>query len=189
MSRRSRDFVILGEITVSISLYDISVASYLQTLGGVAAVLAKGEDYARDGGLDLEAIVRYKLRDDMAPFSFQVISVWHHSMNAIRGLKEGLFQPPPKMSGLDYGKLKGLVQEATVSLEGESREDIDALAGKSMVFKIGDREIPFTTDNFILSFSMPNFYFHATTLYDILRIHGVPLGKTDYLGALRTGQG
>ncbi len=174
---------------MSISLYDISVASYLQTLGGVAAVLAKGEDYAREGHLDLEEVVRYRLRDDMLPFSFQVISVWHHSMNAIRGLKEGLFQPPPKMSGVDYGRLKELVQEATASLEAESRGDIDALAEKPMVFKIGDREIPFTATNFILSFSLPNFYFHATTLYDILRIQGVPLGKRDYLGTLRVGRG
>ncbi len=174
---------------MSLSLYDVSVASYLQTLGGVSAVLAKGEAHAADGKLDLEEIVSYRLRDDMAPFSFQVISVWHHSMNAIRGLKEGLFQPPPRMSDLNYGKLKGLVEEATVSLGGESREDIDALAGKPMAFKIGDREIPFTTDNFILSFSLPNFYFHATTLYDMLRIHGVSLGKRDYLGSLRIGNG
>jgi hypothetical protein len=174
---------------MSISLYDASVASYLQTLGGVTAVLAKGEEYARDGHLDLAEIVRFRLRDDMAPFSFQVISVWHHSMNAIRGLKAGLFQPPPTMSGLDYGKLEGLVREATQSLEAESREEIDALAGRPMVFKIGEREIPFTTTDFILSFSLPNFYFHATTLYDILRIHGVPLGKRDYLGALRVSRG
>lgn len=174
---------------MSISLYDASVASYLQSLGGVAAVLAKGEDCARDGRLDLDEIVGYRLRDDMAPFSFQVISVWHHSMNAIRGLKEGLFQPPPRMSGLDYGGLKGLVSEATASLESESRADVDALAGKPMVFKIGERELPFTAENFILSFSLPNFYFHATTLYDILRLHGVPLGKRDYLGKLRVGRG
>ncbi len=56
-----------------------------------------------------------------------------------------------------------------------------------MVFKLSDSEVPFTTTNFLLSFSLPNFYFHATTTYDILRMHGVPLGKFDYLGALRVG--
>jgi hypothetical protein len=178
-----------GRSTVSLSLYDISVASYLQTLRAMSAVLDKGADYAGDGHIDLDNIVRYRLRDDMAPFSFQVISVWHHSMNAIQGLKQGLFQPPPKMSGLDYEKLKALVSEATASLEAESREDIDALEDQDMIFKMGDREIPFTAANFVLSFSLPNFYFHAATLYDILRLHGVPLGKRDYLGTLRIGQG
>lgn len=172
---------------MAISLYDASVASYLQVLGGIAKVLAKGEKHAAGGGLDLEQIVSYQLRDDMAPFSFQVISVWHHSLGAIKGLRAGLFEPPPKMGGIDYQGLQGLVTEAIEGLEGESREEIDALADKPMLFKAGSMEVPFTASNFILSFSLPNFYFHATTAYDILRLHGVPLGKLDYLGALRAG--
>ena len=170
---------------MSVSLYDLTVASHLQILGGVANVLAKGEEHAAAGNMDLEEIVRYKLRDDMAPFTFQVISVWHHSLNAIKGLKAGEFAPPPKLSGLDYDGLKGLVNEAIEGLQGESREAIDALADKPLVFKIGESEIPFTTNNFMLSFSLPNFYFHATTTYVVLREHGVPLGKMDYLGQLR----
>lgn len=170
---------------MTLSLYDVSVASYLQTLGGIANVLAKGERHAADSGLDLNELVAYKLREDMLPFSFQVISVWHHSLGAIKGLKAGLFEPPPKMSGMDYPALQGLVKEAIEGLQSESRKDIDALSDKPMLFKVGNREIPFTSDNFILSFSLPNFYFHATTAYDMLRMHGVPLGKMDYLGALR----
>ena len=64
---------------------------------------------------------------------------------------------------------------------------INALAGKPMLFKMGETEIPFTTSNFLLSFSLPNFFFHATTTYSILRMHGVPLGKMDYLAAMRVG--
>jgi hypothetical protein len=172
---------------MTISFYDATVASYLQILGGVANVLAKGEQHANDAGLDLNDIVRYKLRDDMAPFSFQVISVWHHSSGAIKGLKTGLFEPPPKMRGLDYGQLRALVAEATEDLKSETPENIEALADKPMVFRMGSTEIPFTTTNFALSFSLPNFYFHATTTYAILRANGVPLGKTDFLGALRVG--
>ena len=54
-----------------------------------------------------------------------------------------------------------------------------------MLFKFGKTELPFTSDEFLLSFSLPNFYFHATTTYSILRQQGVPLGKMDYLGKLR----
>ena len=170
---------------MSISLYDLSVASHLQILGGVANVLAKGEDYAATGNMNLQEICRYQLREDMAPFSFQVISVWHHSLNAIAGLKAGEFSPPPRMSGLDYQDLKGLVKEAIEGLQGETPEEINALADKPLLFKMGEMEIPYTTDNFMLSFSLPNFYFHATTTYAVLREHGVPLGKMDYLGQLR----
>lgn len=173
---------------MSIAFYDASVASYLQTLGGVANVLAKAEALADDGRLDLDAVVSHRLREDMLPFSFQVISVWHHSLGAIKGLKAGLFQPPPKMRGMDWAQLKGLASEAIDALQGESRAEIDALSGRPMLFKMGSTEIPFTTDSFLLSFSLPNFYFHATTTYNILRLHGVPLGKMDYLGAMRVGQ-
>ncbi len=174
---------------MSVSFYDLTVASYLQGLGGIANVMAKGEAHAEGGGLSLEEITSYKLRDDMAPFSFQVISTWHHSMNAIKGLKEGLFQPPPKMQGMDWHKCKDLVAEATAYLEGETPEEINALADQPLIFRMGGNDIPFTSNNFIMSFSLPNFYFHAATLYDMLRIHGVPLGKMDYLGHLRIGEG
>lgn len=172
---------------MALSLYDVSVGSYLQTLGGIANVLSKGRQHAEAGGMDLEQIVQYRLRDDMAPFSFQVISVWHHSLGAVKGLKAGLFEPPPKISDLDYMKLQGLVAEAIEGLQAESRDDIDALADSPMLFRAGKMEIPFSTSNFVLSFSLPNFYFHATTTYDVLRMHGVPLGKMDFLGAMRTG--
>lgn len=173
---------------MSFSFYDVSVATYLQTLGGVANVLAKGEQHANDGGFDLDEIVKHKLRDDMLPFSFQVISVWHHSFGAINGFKAGEFAPPPKMSDMTWDKCKGLVSEAIESLQAESVDDINALADKPMVFKMGSNEIPFTTNNFLLSFSLPNFFFHATTTYSVLRMHGTPLGKMDFLGPLRMGQ-
>ncbi len=170
---------------MSQSFYNNSVASFLQGLGGVKNVLERGRACSEEQGLDLDEITRFKLRDDMAPFTFQVISVWHHSMGAIKGMQAGLFEPPPKMSGMTYEKCEGLVAEATEFLEGCDREEIDALSGKDMVFRIGGRDIPFTTDNFLASFSQPNFYFHATTTYAILRMHGVPLGKMDFLGPLR----
>jgi hypothetical protein len=172
---------------MAISLYDASVSNYLQTLGGLAGVLDKGEQHAGDGGLDLGEIVDYKLRDDMLPFSFQVISAWHHSLGAIKGLKEGLFTPPPSLGALDYGQLQGLVAEAIAGLQAETPEEINTLADKPITFKLAEMEIPFTAENFILSFSLPNFYFHTTTAYDALRINGVPLGKMDFLGQLRVG--
>jgi hypothetical protein len=54
-----------------------------------------------------------------------------------------------------------------------------------VIFEFRNTRLPFTAEEFLLSFSLPNFHFHATTAYDILRSKGVPLGKRDYLGALR----
>ena len=170
---------------MSSSLYDICIPSFLQALGGIDNVLAKGEQHAADSALDLGELINYRFREDMAPFSFQVVSVWHHSLGAIQGLKKGEFQPPPKLGDLTYRQLRGLVREAAEGLQVESRGDIDTLADKPLMFRVGGSEIPFVAQDFIQSFSLPNFYFHATTTYVVLRHYGVPLGKMDFLGQLR----
>ncbi len=172
---------------MSIPFYEASVATYLQTLKGTATVLSRGRDFANEGNIDLDELIRYRLRDDMAPFSFQLISVWHHSMGCIQAMKAGIFEPPPKMSDMTYARVEGLVAEATEFLEDQAEDEINALSGREMIFRIGGRDLPFTTDRFLLSFSLPNFFFHAATTYDVLRLHGVPLGKMDFLGPLRMG--
>ena len=72
-------------------------------------------------------------------------------------------------------------------MKAQDPTTINATAGKTITFKLGANEMPFTAENFVLSFSLPNFYFHATTAYDILRMKGVKLGKMDFLGKLRVG--
>lgn len=173
---------------MSISLYDASVESYLQVLGGIAEVMDKGKAYAAEGKMDLDEMVGYKLAEDMLPFSFQVISVWHHSLGAIKGLEAGVFSPPPPMQDITYDTLRALLETATEELSKMTPEHVNSLSGKPMMFKMGAFELPFTSDNFILSFSLPNFYFHASTTYTMLRSHGVPLGKKDFLGKMRLQQ-
>jgi hypothetical protein len=172
---------------MAISLYDISVATYLQQLGAVSSVLAKGAEYAAENKLDLAEIVETKLRPDMLPFRFQVISAMHHSLGAVNAMRSGELNAPPSMDELDYAGLQGLVDDAISELKAATAQEINALEGGSTKFKMGDFEIPFTTENFVLCFSLPNFYFHVTTTYDILRVAGVPLGKMDFLGEMRVG--
>jgi hypothetical protein len=170
---------------MAISLYDVSVASYLQLLGGVTGFLEKGKSHCEEKGIDLSEIVETRLYPDMLPFRFQIISVSHHSLGAIRGLEAGEFSPPGAEQDLDYAGLQNLVVEARTALEGFKPADVNAMEGKRVLFRLGGREIPFTAENFIMSFSLPNFYFHATTAYDILRMKGVPIGKRDFTGRLR----
>ena len=75
--------------------------------------------------------------------------------------------------------------EGAASLTAEDAAAINALGEQGMVFKGGGMEIPFSNKNFLLSFSLPNFYFHVTTIYDVLRLHGVPLGKLDFMGQMK----
>ena len=72
-----------------------------------------------------------------------------------------------------------------ISLEAETPAAIDALADREVVFEFKGNRLPFTASGFLTSFSLPNFHFHATTAYDILRSRGVPIGKRDYMGRMR----
>jgi hypothetical protein len=79
-----------------------------------------------------------------------------------------------------------MMTRAKAKLEAYSPEEVNAWAGKHLDLQIGPRRLAFTPETLILSFSLPNFHFHAVTAYDILRSRGVPIGKRDYEGRLRT---
>ncbi len=172
---------------MSISFYETSVETYGRILDSVAGVLEKGAAYAAENGNDVNEFVQAKLRDDMMPLHFQVVSVCHHSWGALQGMRDGKFTPPSFELDKDYAGLQALVKEARDGVSSFSEADANALAGKSLIFALGKNELPFTNENFLLTFSLPNFYFHATTTYDILRMLGVPLGKMDFLGAMKIG--
>jgi hypothetical protein len=171
---------------MSISFYDLTVGSYVQIVEATAGVLQKGADHFAAEGVDLGEIVEARLFPDMANFHFQVTSVTHHSLGAVEAYESGEFGPP-RYDPCDYAALQAMTAAALDALKAKSRDEIDALAGGKVVFKIGGAEIPFTAQNFALSFSLPNFYFHATTAYDILRMKGVPIGKRDFLGKMKAG--
>jgi hypothetical protein len=172
---------------MSTSLYDLTVASYLQIGGAVVGVLDKGASHFEALGTDLDEVAGARLVDDMADLRFQVFCVAHHSLEAVRAFCSGEFGPPSGYEGMGYRALQDHLRSALAELEAMDREAVDACAGGRVTFRLGELEIPFTTENFALCFSLPNFYFHATTAYDILRARGVPLGKRDFLGSMRVG--
>ncbi len=170
---------------MTISLYDATVPAFLQTLGAVEKVLERGAAHARERGTDPAELVEARLYFDMLPLRFQVVSIAHHSRGALEGAARGLFEPPESSQSFDYAGLQGLIAQTRQALETIAPDAVNGLYGKDMVFQLGDRRLPFAAEDFLLSFSLPNFYFHATTAYDILRTKGVALGKRDFLGRLR----
>ncbi len=170
---------------MNLSLYEISVPNYLQTLGAVGAFLDKAQAHFRESGIALGEIVGTRLYPDMLPFRFQIQSVVHHSVGAIEGIQQGVFRPPSNLPEHTYDELQKLVSDARETLQKVAPETVNARAGADMTFEIRGTKVPFTAEGFVLSFSLPNFYFHATTAYDILRSRGVPIGKRDYLGRMR----
>lgn len=170
---------------MAISLYDATVASFLQTLGAVSGFLDRGLKYCGENGIDPTAIVERRLHHDMLPLSFQIHSVAAHSAGAIASIRRGETDLPPR-GPRDYAGLQRQVADARAALAAETPESINALEGRHVALALGDLAIRFTAENYLLSFAMPNFYFHATTAYDILRTQGVPIGKRHFMGQMRT---
>lgn len=170
---------------MSLSLYEASVPGYLQILTAVSGYLEKGLKHLREQGIDPESIVETRVYPDMLPFRFQIQSVAHHSRGAIEGIMSGVFRPPSDLPAHDYAGLQALVTSARDELAKVSPDALNAREGAEVIFELRGNKMPFTAENFLLSFSLPNFHFHATTAYDILRSKGVPVGKRDFLGVLR----
>ena len=170
---------------MAFSLYDATVVNYLQILGAVGGFLEKSLTHFREKGIDTAEIVETRLASDMLSFRFQIVSVANHSRGAMEAAKNGVFLPSSDKPELDYAALQALVTEARNELSALTPEAVNALVGRDVIFKVGERTVPFTAEGFLMSFSLPNFFFHATTAYDILRHKGAPLGKRDFVGKMR----
>ncbi len=170
---------------MAITLFEATVPAFRQTVGALAGVLAKGRAHFEAAGADLDAVIEERIIGDMLPFRYQVESVIGHSVGAIAGSKAGVFSPGKTLGPDSWAGLEAAVAEAVRALDAITPDEVNALEGKDVLFDLGKLQMPFTAENFLMSFSMPNLYFHATTAYDILRGKGVKLGKRDYLGTPR----
>jgi hypothetical protein len=125
----------------------------------------------------------------MAPFHFQIEAALHHSVWGLETARTGVlsvFAPPALVGPVPFADLRTMMTRAKAELEAFSPEEVNEWAGKNLDLQIGQRRLAFTPETLILSFSLPNFHFHAVTAYNILRSRGVPIGKGDYEGCLRT---
>jgi uncharacterized protein len=172
--------------SMATSLYDLSVPTFLQTVKAMAGFLDRAARHCAETRGDPNDFVNARLFDDMAPFHFQIEAAWHHSVWGLEAVRTGVFSPPALIGPVPFADLQAMIRKAEAALEALIPDEVNTWAGRNLDLQIGPRRLAFTSETLILSFSLPNFYFHAVTAYDILRTRGVPLGKRDYEGRLRT---
>ena len=166
------------------SFYYSSVGAYLQILPSIARLIDKAEAHCIEKGLSPEELTGARLAEDMWPFAKQVSECAHHSARAIEGLRAGVFGPELDPAPLDFASLHQQIADARALLEAVDPAEINGMVGQDMRFEFGTRRMDFTAEDFVLTFSLPNFYFHSTSAYAILRNRGLAVGKLDYLGKL-----
>ena len=174
----------LGNI-MTFSLYAATVPSYRQILGGIAGLLLTAQTFCADKGIAPTELTQARLAPDMFPFSFQVKLTIGHSIGAIEGIRKGTFSPDTSPAPDSFEGLTRQVDDALERLAKVAPAEIDGCLGRDMQFVFGERRLPFTAEDYLLSFAQPNFYFHAATAYDILRWKGLAIGKRDFIGKLR----
>lgn len=171
---------------MALSLHAATVPGWLQILSSLAGIVDKAEHFCAEHGLDPETLIQARLADDMLPFAYQVKSASVHSIGAIEGVRAGTFSPDMTTPPETFAALRDQITATLASVEALTPDEVESFIGRDMRFVFGTNAIDFFAEDFLLSFSHPNFYFHATTAYDILRARGVPLRKRDFLGRIRT---
>jgi hypothetical protein len=168
---------------MSISMYQASVPVFLSMLKNLSAILDKAEAFATEHKVAPEVMLNWRLAPDMFPFSRQVQIVADFAKGTTARLA-GAEVPSYPDEEKTFADLKARIAKTVKFVQGFSAKDIDGSEGRDITLKIGGQDMHFKGEPYLVHFALPNFYFHATTAYAILRRCGVEIGKRDFLGAI-----
>lgn len=166
---------------MTLSMYSASVPVFSRMLKNLLAVFEKAEAFAAEQNIDLQTFVETRLAPDMIPLSGQV----QIATDGAKGVSSRLAQksvPSWADDEVTFADLKTRLQKGIDYLATFKPEEFVGSDDRTVTIKIGGQDTELTGETYLLNRGLPNFYFHVTTAYDILRHKGVPIGKKDYLG-------
>lgn len=171
---------------MSVTMSQLTVPVFVRGLTNLSTLLKKGEEYAVQGGLTPEALLGARLASDMLPLSAQVQRASDASKFAVQRISGG---DAPRFADDEttFAQLQERIAQTIAYLESVDPAQLNAGAGRTVTVNWGKGGGDFTGQSYLLTFALPNFYFHVTTAHDILRQQGVPIGKLDYLGPFGPG--
>lgn len=168
---------------MTISLYAASVPVFKQMLNSMSAVLAKAEAHATAKNIDPNALLQARLFPDMLPLIRQVQIAGEFARGVSARLAGGE-APKVEENEQTFADLQALIVKTLVFVEGFTAEQIDGHEDREIILRPGTpKEKKLTGQSYLLSYALPQFFFHVTTTYAILRHSGVEVGKRDYMGA------
>ncbi len=166
---------------MTISMFQASVPRFINILGNLSSILDKAQAHVDAKKLDPAALTTYRLFPDMLPMTAQVQIACDAAKGAAARLA-GVDNPVFEDSEKTLTELKARIANTIAFLQTIKPVQIDGTEEKEIVIKRGDKETRFKGMQFLLGHATPNFYFHVTTAYNILRHNGVEVGKRDYIG-------
>ena len=168
---------------MSLSMSKASVPLFVRGLTVLSTLLKKGEEHAAQAGIAPEALLGARLADDMLPLSAQVQRASDASKFATQRLSGG---EGPKFPDDEttFAQLQERIANTIAYLHSVDTAQLDSSSEREVTVNWGSTGATFTGESYLLTFALPNFYFHIVTAYDILRNQGVKIGKLDFLGPL-----
>ena len=166
---------------MSISMYQVSVPRFVNILGNLSNILDKAQAHVDAKKLDVATLTSYRLFPDMLPMSSQV-QIACDSAKRVVSLLSGVEAPVYEDNEKTLADLKARIAKTVAFIQSVPAGKIDGTDDKEIVIKRGDKETRYKGMQFLLGHALPNFYFHVTTAYNILRHNGIEIGKRDYLG-------
>jgi len=168
---------------MSHSLYAASVPVFRQLLGSLAAVLETAEAHAQAGRIEPDALLQARLFPDMFPLARQVQIATDFAKGASARLA-GVEPPRFEDSEHTFAELQQRISKTLGFIDGLQAQDVEAGASRAITHGSGERARHFDNGaRYLTHFALPQFCFHVTTAYAILRHNGVPIGKKDFVGA------
>ncbi len=164
-------------------MYDHSIPVFAKMLGNLAAVLDKAAKHCEAAKIDPNALLAFRLYPDMFPLTRQVQIATDQAKGGAARLA-GLEVPKYDDSEKSFDDLKARIAKTVAFVNGITPEQLAGSAARDVTLPLGGNPVTFKGEWYLKHFVMPNFYFHITTAYDILRHNGVALGKRDFIGAL-----
>ena len=166
---------------MAVTMFTASVPVFIQHLSGLVGVLEKGGKFATDKKIDQAVLLGSRIYPDMFPLSRQVREAVNHSANASARVA-GVDVPKLPEAEASFDDLRAKVATGIEFLKGLKPAQLDGTEEKELKVMLGPNERIFKGQAYLLGFAMPNFYFHTTTAYAILRQYGVEIGKRDFMG-------
>jgi hypothetical protein len=166
---------------MTISMYQASIPAFQRTLKALSAILDKAAAHAAARKIDQAVFMAARLSPDMLPFPRQIHIAADFAKNSAARLA-GVEQPKYADDEKTFDELKARIAKTLAYIETIKPGQIDGSEGRDITIPIGGKPTTFKGQAYLVEFALPNFYFHATTAYAILRHNGVEIGKRDFLG-------
>ena len=168
---------------MAVSMYQASVPAFVQMLGSLAAILDKAEAYAAERKIDPAVLLGWRLAPDMFALARQVQIATDHAKGCCARLA-GVEVPKYADEETTFADLRARIARTIDFVRSFEPSDIDGSEDRGITITAGGRELRFKGQQYLVNFVLPNFYFHVTTAYNILRHCGLPIGKRDFMGAM-----